>query len=382
MVACLLGKARAGNWMGRLPDATYVAVVSIPGAHDAATGCGWAEGMDDLGDAFARTQELSLAQLWSEGVRAFDLRPCAHEGYLNVNHGLVATKLRFDEALFLLRDSLAANPTEFVVIHMLHETDGDQTDDFGQQLLSLLGSDELKDVLVDFKPNLTVGEMRGKMLLLSRDKYADTPATGGFFENWTGEVNWSKQSQGRIKGPKLSGKCYMQDYSDTHQQGGIDTKLKGLKLLLNFSSSHATTDASSIVWVVNLASAYSLVESLFGYELSLSDGYRDNATYTHAAILEHLAQPDRKPGPTGIVLMDYAGIDKSGNYEVRGKETVRAIIDNNFRYLDDASAGVRPATLSGQPAYYSLRGQQLSTPRRGEVNLVRQTDGSIKKARF
>ena len=41
----------AEDWMQRLPDSVYVAVLSIPGAHDAATGSGWEEGMEGLGDA-------------------------------------------------------------------------------------------------------------------------------------------------------------------------------------------------------------------------------------------------------------------------------------------------------------------------------------------
>jgi hypothetical protein len=72
--------------MERLPDDEYVSVLSIPGAHDAATGCGWGEGWDDMGNAFARTQELDLGELWNAGIRAFDLRPCVYEDYMNVNH--------------------------------------------------------------------------------------------------------------------------------------------------------------------------------------------------------------------------------------------------------------------------------------------------------
>ena len=53
LVALLLGSApmNAENWMSRLPDSTYVAVVSIPGAHDAATGSGWASGSEWMGHA-------------------------------------------------------------------------------------------------------------------------------------------------------------------------------------------------------------------------------------------------------------------------------------------------------------------------------------------
>ena len=96
-ILCLPYKGVAENWMSRLPDETYVAVVSIPGAHDAATGSGWEAGYESLGDLFARTQDLNLAELWSVGVRAFDLRPCTRDGYLNINHGIIPTRVRFDK---------------------------------------------------------------------------------------------------------------------------------------------------------------------------------------------------------------------------------------------------------------------------------------------
>ena len=48
--------AVADNWMKRLPDDAYVSQVTIPGAHDAATGCGWDGGWDELADRYARTQ--------------------------------------------------------------------------------------------------------------------------------------------------------------------------------------------------------------------------------------------------------------------------------------------------------------------------------------
>ena len=112
---------RAENWMARLPDKAYVATLSIPGTHDTATGSGWDSGYAALGDMYARTQDLNIAEQWSAGVRAFDLRPSAFTDHLNLNHGIMATVLHFDKVLEQLRDSLIANPSEFVIIHIRHE---------------------------------------------------------------------------------------------------------------------------------------------------------------------------------------------------------------------------------------------------------------------
>lgn len=388
---CLLFslQASADNWMSRLPDDTYVAVVSIPGAHDAATGSGWATDYADLGDSFARTQELNLAELWRIGVRAFDLRPCTREGYLNINHGIIPTNVRFDKALYLLRDSLLANPSEFVVIHLLHETDGDQVEGtYNQQLLDVLGMDGLKDFLVAFRKDLTVADMRGKMLLLSRDVYSSKPV-GGFIRNWSHSATWDSMTKGQITGTSTAAaSLYMQDYYETYADGALDTKINAMTRLLRFSTSHATTSTSSIRWVMNFASAYSQVVSLFGYTISSSDGYRDNAVHTHAAILDFLR--DNAAGPTGILFMDYAGADKSNGFDTRGKELVEAVIANNFGYLDDMSGIHSPSSPSSpsanrageteQPvAFYSLLGKRLTTPRRGEICLVRYSDGTVHK---
>ena len=231
--------AVADNWMKRLPDDAYVSQVTIPGAHDAATGCGWDGGWDELADRYARTQDVDMATLWHLGIRAFDLRPCVFEEYLNLNHGLMPTKMHFDAALRLLCDSLRANPSEFVVIHMLHASDGDQVEEdvYDERIQQELQREEYQPYLVDFKADLTVADMRGKMLIISRDKYAASPVTGGFFDAWTGEINWSKQLAARILGPeKASAKLCVQDFSDTHRQGDVERKVQAIRRMLDFTT--------------------------------------------------------------------------------------------------------------------------------------------------
>lgn len=375
---CWSSQTNAENWMSRLPDDTYVAVVSIPGAHDAATGCGWDEDSEELGDNFAKTQDLDLKALWSAGVRAFDFRSCVYEEYMNLNHGIVPTKMHFEDALTMLRDSLIANPSEFVVIHLLHERDGDRVEDvYDARLLELLRRDDLKDYFVDFKTDLKVSEIRGKMLILSRDNYSTNPV-GGIFKNWTGEVNWAKQTAGRIVGPRAAtGFLYMQDFSDTHAAGAVSTKIAAINQMLDFSTTHETTTKSTIRWILNFASAYSKVMNLFGTAISTSEGYRDNASHTHAAFLNYLST--HEAGPTGIVLMDFAGVDTSEGYEVKGRQLVQAIIENNLKYLQGTPSAFVPIhDTQSTHSFYSLAGTLSSTPHKG-LNIARQTDGAVRK---
>lgn len=362
-VAAATASLHADNWMKRLPDNTLVSALSIPGTHDSGTGHGFTNSSYGLfGDKYARTQDINISEQWELGVRAFDMRPALYGDYININHGIVPTKLRFNDALRILRDSLVANPSEFAVIHLLHSEEGDQsgTGNYTDRLLSLLGEDDLKDFFVNFRKDLKLKDVRGKILLLSRDQYADTPV-GGFFKGWTGDIDWVKQTTANIVGPNNAASVlYVQDYSDTHASGDVDRKVEALLRLLRSSCSRST---QTTVWVYNLASAYSKVGNLFGNQVSLSDGYRDNATYTNAAIVSFLADDASPVGPTGIVLMDYAGVDQSGNYQTQGLQAVNSLKNNNFRYLTDltcisednvtASTSVDFTSLITNPAFNS-----------------------------
>lgn len=343
LTACTV--LRAENWMHRLPDDAYVATLSIPGSHDTGTGNGFPGITTSIygpfGDRFARTQDRNLEQQWDAGIRAFDLRPCVKDDYINVNHGIMPTNLRFDTALYFLRDKLRENPSEFVIIHLLHASDGDDNAaDYPERLLALLGRDDIKDFLADFSSTLTVGEMRGKILILSRNEYADKPV-GGFFRNWTGQIDWNAQTAGQITGASgTTAKLYMQDFAETYREGDLDRKVAAVRQMLDFSTRHVTRIPANIVWIYNFASAYSKTSRLnipfiIDQEVSTSDGYRDNAAHTNAAIIDYLADPSNTPGPTGIILADYVGVDQSNGYNTRGQELIDALIANNFRYLRD-----------------------------------------------
>ena len=344
-LSALMLPASADNWMHRLPDDAYVSTLSIPGSHDSGTGNGFPGVTTSIygpfGDKYARTQDRNFEEQWNLGIRAFDLRPAVADGYINVNHGIMPTKLRFDNAIYFLRDKLIENPSEFVVIHLLHASAGDDNSSaYGERLLELLSRDDLKDFFIEFKSTLTVKEMRGKILLLSRDEYAEKPV-GGFFRNWTGQIDWNAQTGGQIVGASgATAKLYMQDFAESYREGDLDRKVAAVQQMLEFSTTHVTSSASDIVWVYNFASAYSKVSRLYipfiiDQEISTSDGYRDNAAHTNAAIIDYLNDASHTAGPTGIVLLDYVGVESSNGYQTRGQEVVDAIIANNFRYLQD-----------------------------------------------
>lgn len=333
---------QADDWMSRLPDRQLVSQVSIPGAHDSATGNGVSLA------TFSQCQDIDVASQWSAGIRAFDFRPIVKDDHLHINHGIAETNLRFDDALYLLRDSLIAHPTEFAVLHLLYASNYDKDKDtYVTMLRELLGRDDLKDYFVEFRRDLRVSDLRGKMLVLSRDQYASKPITGGFFQNWCGWLDWNAQTAGTIAGAGNSddyrSKLYVQDYANTKEdEGGVATKVDAINKMLDFSTKHTTDDVSEVVWVFNFASAYP-------GGISTASGYRENATYTNAAIIDYLKT--HEAGPTGVIMMDYAGVDKSpnvetGTYETKGKELIDSIIANNLKFQKRVSEKIYPTLQS------------------------------------
>lgn len=353
------------NWMSRLDDVAYVHQVSIPGSHDAGTGNGTAL------DAFARTQDLTIEEQFDAGVRAFDLRPSVNDGALQIYHGSIRTKISFDQALSALCSRLDDNPTEFVIVIMRHEDDH-ESDSERQQWNTLirqtLNDNRYAERFIEFHEALTVGEARGKILILSRDRYADRPV-GGFIDGWTHSADLSDQSRPSITGGNASdpARLYVQDFYEVRDE--MDLKLSSLLTLLDLSTAFNKTVFHT--WVINHTSGYC------NTGIASRNAYRANAVSTNTAVADYLSGRSQT-GPTGMVMMDFAGVDLSGDHEVNGRKLIDAIVDNNFRYTmrgDSSGVGYIPGNstsyirisscgdieASGPISVYSISGNIVAT---------------------
>ena len=344
----------AEDWMGQLDDNTYLSQVSIPGTHDSATGEGWTGYLGEMfGPSMGQTQDLSIAQQLDCGVRAFDLRPCVAENELVINHGILQTKATFPETLKQLCQFVAEHPTEFVVVVMRHESDGDDnSNQWNDMMNTCLNSDDIRPQLSDYKRDITVGELRGKVLVLSRDKYATTPV-GGFINGWGHQADYVS---GFIRGSVGAAcKLYVQDFFEVMEN--MTAKLNGIEKLLNFSTkNNVYKNTQHLTVCINCTSGYTASAS--------TDGNKDNAAQCNRKVIDYLAD-ETHAGPTGIVFMDFAGTDASGSYEVKGQELVNTIITNNLRYIpvkkEDASGITQPACCENSTASrYDLLGRKQS----------------------
>ncbi len=79
--------------------------------------------------------------------------------------------------------------------------------------------------------------------------------------------------------------------------------------MLDYSSTLHLPSAPNGRWVINHTSGYTKSAS--------SDGNRNLAAVANKAMIDYLSSSSNAPGPTGIVLMDFAGADKSGSYDVK-----------------------------------------------------------------
>lgn len=309
------------NWISILPDNALVCDLSIPGTHDAATG-------DGTSFSLGKTQGLTLQEQWDMGIRMFDLRPGykkVRSGWfkyvekLHIYHGIVETKTSFESAIKTLVNNLKANPDEFAIIVMRFENDHliyNDRDVWNNLMTSFLSSSDFpEEYRVDFRPDLTVGDLRGKILILSRDAYASVPSTGAFVSGWSHGENGS--TGGTIIGKNSTASLNIQDYysvEDSEQKNAV---------IKSFADMAANAQAGR--WTINHTSGYTGT-------LGSDSAYKKNAANTNSFLYDYLVCNSKPIGATGIIVMDHVGSRKSGSYTVWGDLLPQAIIDNNYKH--------------------------------------------------
>lgn len=307
-------------WMDAIPDHVCVRAMSIPGTHDAATGNGF-NSLSLIGGVITgETQTLTIAQQWDAGVRAFDLRPTYKsgvDGKLKIYHGVLETKITLKEALQTIKDKLIACPTEFAVILIRHESDSDDNSAEWPGAMSALLA-EFDDYIVPFSPSLTLGAARGKMLILTRDAFSSGAA--GLIADWSHSESFADQKNASIALGGSKARLYVQDFYECQT---TERKSAAIRNLLDYSVNNTDDD----IWVINHASGYT-------GSTGTNSNIRKNAAAANKFIIDYLANSDVE-GRTGIVMMDFAGEDRTLLTDVYGDELLATIINNNA-YLKTA----------------------------------------------
>ena len=170
LIACLMGIvttvfAQALNrsaWMKGLSDAVPVCQITLPATHDSGA---------LLGGEALQTQDIGIREQLEVGVRGFDIRLQACEnGKLGVYHSVQFQETYWEtDVLPAFVDFLKKHPSEMLFVSLKKE--GGDSEAYRRLLSASLNDKALAPyVLQDFKRDLTLGEARGKILFMHRDR--------------------------------------------------------------------------------------------------------------------------------------------------------------------------------------------------------------------
>lgn len=310
--------------MQHLDDSHTVASLSIPGAHDAATG----EGVHMVA-GFGKTQELSLTALWDCGVRAFDLRPAVNGEELHIYHGPIRTKISFGKALEILCNKLAEHPTEFAVVLLREENDSENSAEralWPQAVGKAI--ENIGDRAAIFSPAMSVRDARGKIIFLSRNVYTGNNR-GAIIKGWNHSLQGTTDAVITSLANGATARLQMQDYYAPTDKEKQKAKEEAVLQCLQRAAS-----APADVWTINFLSGYS--NRWLGFTpFATTSGYKRNAERIHPIVINSLTT---KTQPTGIIMLDFAGCDKTGGgiwhwgcFKTLGAWLVDKIIGQNFK---------------------------------------------------
>ncbi len=306
-------------WMTCLDDDVHVSRLSIPGTHDSAT-----KTVSGLFSGLARCQWLSIEEQLDMGVRAFDLRPTVtSEGLGNIFHGPFDTGVGMDDVMAWFDDYLNENPGEFIIAVLRFEGGRGGTEaGYIRYMRDFLARNAVYQARkIPFKPDLTLGESRGGILVISRndlspDSVIETAYTGWNHRDYIGEAN-------SITGTHGTADIRIQDmYSrgDFSDRDYLVRKAELVKGMMDISA-----DSPVGEWVINHCSGYT------GGLMTIS--YKKNAANVHPEIHSYLTGKEKESGPLGIVMMDYVGVHRLGFQTLYGDLLLQDVIENNFRDL-------------------------------------------------
>lgn len=287
------------NWMAALPDKASLFSLSIPGTHDAGTkGFSWN----------AECQRLSIGEQLSIGVRAFDLRPGVNGSTLYIYHSELVHGSETLGSIFDTYDSfLAAHPSEFLFVFLKNEAgDGTKWAELMKQVL-----DAHANRLLELNPYMTVEQIRGKILVLSRDNWGDSNYGAVRANSWQDNTTFDMTYRGHY-GDELQ--CRIQDIYDVTSDNNLNRKKTDIERLLGEAMAGTTGK-----FYINHTSGYT--KSYF-----LSNRYvAECAEKCNEVALNYLSSHS---GPTGIIMMDFAGTDNYSSCDTRGQILTDAIIQN------------------------------------------------------
>lgn len=307
-----LGNMSLGSWMSSIPDSRKVCNMSIPGTHDTFTFNG-----SLLLDALVMTQLLNIEGQWLAGVRCFDVRiNTTIVSSLQVCHGPV-NLMSLSSALSSINSMLVQHPSETAIV-ILNIMTGSQSDkaktNINNAVKSAFGSR-----IADWRPDITLGEARGKAIILYRYDLPSSlqplgPSLHGFGNNNYGQSLSMRKSSGELSAP-----LWVQDYFSGSGSANSYWSAKKSMMTENFRYMASLTSSNNPqnVWAINHTSGYVTLVN-----------YCKNSGEMNPWAANYISSNPHQL--TGIVTMDFAGVNVHFNlYDTKCHRLPAIIVSNN-----------------------------------------------------
>lgn len=284
------------TWMRGLADSLRLCKLSLPGTHDS--------GASTHGGVYLRTQDLNIATQLIQGNRCFDIRlQSTEEGKLGVYHSVSFQDIYWEENV--LADFIAflkKNPSEMLIVSLKKE--GGESADYARLLSAVINTPSYQVYFVqDFRPDLTLGECRGKILFLHRDHVMDN-YPGARCYNWADNATCTMDLRG------ANGEEAKVALQDEYQHSSAERSPYKVEVCNRNMDRVAAELEDSNLWGITFTSATAIPLS----------GPIHFADRVNEPVAKHIRGMNKKP--CGLVLIDFAGSE-------HGQMLVDAIIANN-----------------------------------------------------
>ena len=182
---------RQENWMQYLPDDRLITNISIPGTHNSCT--------YRTSHSISKCQTYPLKEQLHQGVRYLDLRCIYKKNGLQMYHGMDNMRLSLDTCLVWVRDFLQEHPSEIILLRFQREKKkGKETD---EQYYTAIRAVFEKTGLLMYNsaaiPNKTVGNLRGKAIIVEYNNMYKIPQSVEAYQYLTGFSYWGYLSSTR-----------------------------------------------------------------------------------------------------------------------------------------------------------------------------------------
>ena len=329
------------DWMDMLKDGTKVCKLSIPGTHDTMTGMGFYQpGLKYVFDMTAISHVSTLEEQLNCGIRFFDIRPVvstdtiAKKKILRLTHGISELNVTLEQTIDWLQAYLKAHPSEFFIAKLQFDNGFEDQKDLFYLLDQVLDLPKYKGLFFEnWRPDITVGEMRGKILWLSRYDLRPLHVLYDFpivYCDWPDEDPDVKEDLDpeaqrncrmiNMDDESITAKIYKQDYYKTTNAKRMQNKIK---TVIDMMHSAREIKEDENIWVVNHCSAYTEVSPR---------GYLTNASNLHPNVIADLQKYE---GTVGITPMDMSCHDY-----------IHCVINGGTPYTSDYLYGFYPLSQS------------------------------------